>query len=100
NQRLGISVAPVIYEYTCGLTGALDEYSSFLTGDQLDEVFSQIEGNFVGLGVELKADNQELLVVAVIPGSPAEKGGLHRGDHIVAVDGKRTRDVSTDVAAD
>ena len=54
----------------------LDDYSSFLTADQLREVYSQIEGNFVGLGVELKAENGALLIVHVIPGSPAERAGI------------------------
>jgi carboxyl-terminal processing protease len=66
----------------------------------LDEVFSQIEGNFVGLGIELKADNQSLLIVSVIAGGPAERAGIRSGDRIVAVDGKSSRDVSTDAAAD
>ncbi len=39
-----------MFEYTCGATGSLDEYSSYLTSDQLNDVYSQIEGNFVGLG--------------------------------------------------
>lgn len=96
----GLAPQAVIMEYTCGAVGALDEYSSYLTGAQLDEVFSQIEGNFVGLGIELKADNQSLLIVSVIAGGPAERAGIRSGDRIVAVDGKSSRDVSTDAAAD
>ena len=52
----------------------LDPYSAYLTPDQLSEVYSQIEGNFVGLGVELKAQGGELVIVRVISGSPAEAG--------------------------
>lgn len=99
-QQLGIAATPVVLEYTCGATAALDEYSGYLTGDQLDDVFSQIEGNFVGLGVELKSENGGLAIVNVIPGGPAEKGGIHAGDRIVEVDGKTTRDLSTDAACD
>ena len=98
--ELGLPAEAVILEYTCGATSSLDEYSSFLTGDQLDEVFSQIEGNFVGLGIELKSENQALLIVNVIAGSPADKGGLRRGERIVAVDGQATTDITTDAAAD
>jgi carboxyl-terminal processing protease len=98
--QLGVGMSAVVMEYACGATGALDEYSGYLTGDQLDEVFSQIEGNFVGLGVELKAENQALSIVSVIPGGPADKGGIRPGDRIVEVDGRPTRDVSTDAACD
>ncbi len=68
-------------------------------GDQLRDIYSQIEGNFVGLGVELKADKGALQIVHVIPHSPAEKSGIHDGDRITAVDGQATKSLSTDEAA-
>lgn len=100
SQHLNLPATATVLEYTCGATAALDEYSGYLTGDQLDDVFSQIEGNFVGLGVELKSDGGALAIVSVIPGGPAEKGGLAPGDRIVAVDGKSTSGLSTDIACD
>jgi carboxyl-terminal processing protease len=100
SQRLGVSSSAVIMEYVCGALASLDEYSSFLTAAQLDEVFSQIEGNFVGLGVELKSEEHALLVVSVIAGGPAEKGGLHKGDRIVAVNGQSLEILAPDSAAD
>lgn len=99
NEQLGMADAAVILEYTCGATTSLDPYSTFLTADQLNEVYSQIEGNFVGLGIELKAENGALLIVKVITRSPAEKSGIAANDRIVAVGGKWTRDLSTDQAA-
>ncbi len=98
-QRLGVPATAVVLEYLCGLTNTLDPYSSYLTPDQLNEVYSQIEGNFVGLGVELKAEDGSLLIVRVIPGSPAEEGGILSGDRILAVDGQSTQDLSADAAA-
>ena len=99
-QQLGIPKTAAIFEFTCGAISALDEYSTFLSGDQLEELFSQIEGNFVGLGVELKAEQQTLLIIHVISGSPADKAGLRKGDRIVGVDGKSTRELTAEVAAD
>ncbi len=99
-RDLGIVPQAAVLEFTCAAASSLDLYSSYLTGDQLDEVFSQIEGNFVGLGIELKADNDTLLIVNVIPGGPAEQAGIVISDRIVEVDGKSTREVSTDAAAD
>lgn len=98
-QRLGLTANSVVFEYTCGATNSLDAYSAYLTPSQLNEVYSQIEGNFVGLGVELKADNGALLIVRVIPGSPAERSGITAGERIVAVDGRATANLSTDEAA-
>jgi carboxyl-terminal processing protease len=99
-QQLGLSPTAVVLEYCSGAVSALDEYSSYLTGAQLDDVYSQIEGNFVGLGVELKADSDELLIVNVIPGGPADVAGIKAGDRIVAVDNQATQVVTTDRAAD
>jgi len=98
-ERLGLSPSAVVLEYTCGATNSLDLYSAYLTPDQLAEVYAQIEGNFVGLGVELKAAAGALLIVRVIPGSPAERAGVLAGDLITSVDGRSTRDLSTEEAA-
>ena len=98
-QQLQISSTAVVLEYVSGATNALDEYSSYLTSDQLNDVYSQIEGNFVGLGLELKAAENGLLIVKVITGSPADRSGVRAGEIIRAVDGKNVGQFSTDQAA-
>lgn len=98
-EQIGLASTAVVMEYLCGATNLLDDYSSYLTGDQLTEVYSQIEGNFVGLGIELKANQGSLQILRVIAGSPAERGGLRANDQIVAVDGQSTATMNTDQAA-
>ncbi|MCC7084882.1 MAG: S41 family peptidase [Pirellulales bacterium] len=98
--HLGVQPAATILEFTTGMLGGLDEYSTFLTSGQLADLYSQIEGNFVGLGVELKANEGSLLIVNVIHGSPAEAAGIKSGDRIVEVGGRSTADLSTDAAAE
>lgn len=98
-QRIGLSETATLLEFTSAAAGGLDHYSSFLTADQLRDIYSQIEGNFVGLGVELKADQGALQIVHVIPHSPADQAGIHDGDRITAVDGTATKTLSTDEAA-
>ena len=99
-QHLNIPATITIGEYCAGAISSLDQYSAYLTSAQLDDVYSQIEGNFVGLGIELKATDDSLLIVKVIPGGPAERSGIMAGDRIVAVEGQPTTDISTDKAAD
>ncbi len=99
HDQLGLLETAVVLEYVSGATNALDQYSTYLTAGQLNEVYSQIEGNFVGLGVELKAADGALLIVKVITGSPAERGGIRANDRIVAVDGRSTSSMNTDQAA-
>ncbi len=97
--RTGLPQTVTLLEFVAAAASGLDHYSAYLTADQLREVYEQIEGNFVGLGVELKAETGALLIVHVIPGSPAEKAGILAQDRIVAVDGKSTAELSTDEAA-
>ena len=99
-RRWQLPAAVTVAEFSCAAVASLDDYSAFLTGNQLDDVLSQIEGNFVGLGVELKAEEQALRIVSVITGGPADLGGIQVGDRIIEVDGQSTRDISTDKAAD
>ncbi|MCH2114584.1 MAG: S41 family peptidase [Pirellulales bacterium] len=97
--RARLNPTASVLEFVAAAADGLDDYSAYLTADQLREVYSQIEGNFVGLGVELKAEEGALLIVHVIPNSPAQRSGIQANDRIVAVDGKSTAEMSTDEAA-
>ncbi len=97
--RTRLPQTATVLEFVSAAASGLDDYSAYLTADQLREVYEQIEGNFVGLGVELKAEAGALLIVHVIPGSPAQRAGIQAQDRIVAVDGKSTAELSTDEAA-
>ncbi|HAY79527.1 MAG TPA: peptidase S41, partial [Planctomycetaceae bacterium] len=99
-RDLGLNHSTVMAEFTSGAAGGLDTYSAYLTGHQLSEVQSQIEGNFVGLGVELKTEEHRLHIVNVIPGGPAAEGGVRGGQTILAVDGQAVAQISPDAAAD
>jgi len=98
--HLQLKPAIIMTEFTAAMLGGLDEYSAFLTSGQLNDLYSQIEGNFVGLGVELKAADGILLIVNVIHNSPAERAGIKSGDKIVSVAGRTTADLNTDKAAE
>ncbi len=99
-QQLRIPAVATILEFVCGATSSLDEYSTFLTPEQLDDVYSQIEGNFVGLGIELKSNNGSLLITNVIRNGPADRAGIQAQERIIEVDNQSMKEISTDKAAD
>lgn len=100
HQNLGIQPAAIVMEYIFGGCNSLDDYSGFLTADRLADLYSNIDGEFVGIGVEMKAaEGKGMLLVNVLPESPASAAGLKKGDHIIAIDNADVRKATIDEAA-
>ncbi len=99
-QQIGLPPAATMYEFVSGSVGMLDPYSAFLTPGEYREIMSQIEGNLIGLGVELWAEGTELRIVDVFKGSPAYDAGLLAGHHILEVDGFSVLQIGAKKAAD
>lgn len=99
-KRLDLNPVVFLMECTCAIANSLDPYSGYLTPNKLNEQYSMISGNLVGLGVEVRSDSESLRIVRVIEGSPAQESGLHDGDRILTINGVSTRGKDTDSAAD
>jgi carboxyl-terminal processing protease len=99
-DSLGLSSTAVIYEYIAGSIGLLDPYSALLTPGEYQEVMSGIEGNLIGLGIELWAEGTELRIVDVFRGGPAYFAGLSPKQHILKVDGVSVHEIGAKRAAD
>ncbi len=99
-RELNLPASAVILEYVFGGCNSLDDYSSYLTPGKLGDLYNNIDGEFVGIGIEMKAESGKgLLLVNVLPESPAAEGGAVAGDLIVAIDGRDCRKLSTEEAA-
>ncbi|HEX3346268.1 MAG TPA: S41 family peptidase, partial [Polyangiaceae bacterium] len=66
----------------------LDPHSSYMPPDEYQAFESDTVGEFGGVGIEVENRNDQLIVLAPIEGSPAERAGLKSGDLIISVDGK------------
>lgn len=64
-----------------------DPYTVFLPPAESRQFQQQLSGEIIGIGVEVEAHPDGLLIVAPLAGSPAEKGGIKARDVITAVDG-------------
>ena len=98
--ELGLSPTAVVMEFVFGGCNSLDDYSAYLTPGKLGDLYNNIDGEFVGIGIEMKAENGKgLLLVNVLPESPAEEGGALPGDLIVRINNVDCRAMSTEEAA-
>ncbi len=74
-----------------GMVGALgDPFTLYLPPVQNTDFKQGLAGQFTGIGAELTTQNKNIIVMAPLDGSPAEKAGLKAGDVILGVDGKST----------
>ena len=64
----------------------LDPHSTYIPAQNLEEVNSELEGSFSGIGIQFTIQNDTIHVNAVVQGGPSEKIGLMAGDRIVTVD--------------
>jgi carboxyl-terminal processing protease len=99
SQAIGLGATPLLLEFTCGACDALDDFSSYLTPDKLEDLYAMIDGNFVGLGIELKLDKEGLRLIGVIRGGPAWEAGLVPGDRVIAVNSSKVKGLGLDEAA-
>ena len=99
-RELALPATAVWLEYVFGGCHALDDYSGLLTPGRYTDLMSNIHGNFVGLGVEIKAEpGQGMFLVNVLPNSPAAEGGLLVGEYLTTIDGHDVTELNTDEAA-
>ena len=75
-----------------------DPYAFFYTPSGYRSFQELTTGRFSGIGVWLKQKGGDLEIVSVLPATPAQKAGLHRGDVIRSIDGARVAEMSSDDA--
>lgn len=68
-----------------GLLSKLDPHSAYIPADELKQMNESLQGNFEGIGVEFRIENDTVIVLNVISGGPSEKVGIRAGDRIVKV---------------
>lgn len=67
-----------------------DPFTMFLPPTQNTDFQQQLAGQFEGIGAELGLSGKQIIVIAPLAGSPAEKAGIKAGDAVMKVDGQST----------
>jgi len=70
-----------------GMVGSLDDpFTMYLPPVRNTAFKAQMAGQFQGIGAELGMNGKQIIVIAPLDGSPAEKAGVRAGDAILKVD--------------
>jgi len=82
------------------LYSKLDPYSKYLDEHELVALFENTNGQYTGLGIEVKKVGTDIKIVNVVNSSPAKKTGILAGDIIVSINKKTVNLLSvSEVAA-
>jgi carboxyl-terminal processing protease len=77
-----------------------DPFTAYLTSAQYAAFKAETAERFYGVGVRVHARGKALVIVAVVPHSPAARAGLKKGDRLLSVDGVHVRGhIDTTLAA-
>lgn len=85
-----IDINKLIDGAATGMTEAVgDPYTTYMNAEEFKDFYSQTEGNYVGLGIQVGVKEDKIVVVATFENSPAEKVGILSGDIIENVNGTK-----------
>jgi len=70
-----------------GMLHELDPHSSYLPVKELEELNDTALGRYSGIGIEVQDREGNIVVSAIINGSPADQAGINPGDTITSING-------------
>ena len=77
-----------------------DPYTRFLPPKEFSEETQSIKGSLKGIGTQIGLRDGELVIIAPLEDSPAERAGLLADDKILEINGESTKGIHIDAAAD
>ena len=94
-----VSEKDLYYGSIAGLVAGLhDPYSTYFTPEDAQAFNEQLSGRFFGIGAQLDLKDGQIVVIAPLPGTPAERQGIRAEDAILTIDGVLTEAMSLDEA--
>ena len=82
------------------LSSLNDPYTRFLDPKEFSEETESIKGSLKGIGTQIAIRDGNLVIIAPLEDSPAERAGLQADDYILEINGESTKGISIEAAAD
>lgn len=82
------------------LSSLNDPYTRFLDPKEFSEETQSIKGSLKGIGTQIGLRDGNLVIIAPLEDSPAEKAGLQADDYILEINGESTKGINIEAAAD
>jgi len=94
-DRAALKASSITYGAIDGMMNALGDtgHSTFLSPEMVKGLAQSERGRYKGIGVEIEMKGGQVVVVAPIDDSPAQRAGLRSGDIILKVDGQSITDL-------
>jgi len=88
----------LLSEAIAGMVASLDPHSVYLDQKDFAEMQEEVEGRFVGVGVEVAMEDGYVKIVTPIEDTPAYRAGIKAGDLITRIDNIPVKGLSLDDA--
>lgn len=85
---IDVNIDDVIYKSIKEAVKSLDPHSEFLSPKEYQELSKELDGNFVGIGVEIEQKEDDFVVTKIFKNSPAEKSGMKINGTIEKINNK------------
>lgn len=90
-DKSALDAQKMVYGAISGMVNALgDPYTLFLPPKDNQDFKNELAGDFEGIGAQLDMKDGNIIVIAPLKGTPAEKAGIKPLDYILKVDGTDT----------
>jgi carboxyl-terminal processing protease len=80
------------------VSAAGDPYTTYFDSTQAKDFNNQLSGTITGIGAQLGVQGTNIIIIAPIAGSPAEKAGIKPQDVILQIDSATTSGMTVDQA--
>ncbi|MHB8095696.1 MAG: S41 family peptidase [Candidatus Aminicenantales bacterium] len=93
-----LEMEKMVFASIKGVLETLDPHSYFLEPDNFARMREDYVGKYFGLGIQIQKQEDRLVVIAPIEGTPAWRLGIQPGDVISKIEGESTKPISSQEA--